>query len=268
MGFAASIPRISLILPVCSNPEKLCERVNRAESFLSALFQKNFEIIVAINGKTEEERERLKSVIPHSPFVRGAVWEGSPGKGNAIRAGFEASRGQWIFFTDSDLPYDLSAIPMAARKLQEGADFVYGSRRHPASRIRVSTALIEFLDRRRKISKLFLLIQKLFLGINRSDIQAGFKAMNRGFANRFFARMRETSYYYESECFLYCKANGYRVAEIPLTIVIQDSASTVNMSKEFPAALFATLKTRFLYEMGYYTNERNEIPHRTHAGKD
>lgn len=50
------------------------------------------------------------------------------GYGNAYRMGFAAARGRIVVMGDSDDSYDFTAIPALIAPLQEGADYVLGSR--------------------------------------------------------------------------------------------------------------------------------------------
>jgi glycosyltransferase involved in cell wall biosynthesis len=50
------------------------------------------------------------------------------GYGNALLAGFDAARGDYIVMADADLTYDFAEIPRFVHELDQGADMVLGDR--------------------------------------------------------------------------------------------------------------------------------------------
>src|SRR5437588_9113164 len=80
------------------------------------------EVIVSDNGSSDrsvEIAEALGARVVHQP---------ERGYGNAYRKGFEEARGKYIVMGDSDDTYDFTKIDELIAKLEEGNDYVLGSR--------------------------------------------------------------------------------------------------------------------------------------------
>jgi glycosyltransferase involved in cell wall biosynthesis len=80
------------------------------------------EVIVADNGSTD------KSVAIAAAAGARVVYEHRRGYGNAYLKGFSAARGRVIVMGDSDESYDFTALPELVSPLNEGFDYVLGSR--------------------------------------------------------------------------------------------------------------------------------------------
>ncbi len=86
------------------------------------------EIIVVESNSTDGTRELVARYEDH-PRVT-VVWQDAPrGKGNAVRAGLERVRGDYVMIQDADLEYDLEDYEALLEPLLNGrAAFVLGAR--------------------------------------------------------------------------------------------------------------------------------------------
>lgn len=83
------------------------------------------EIIVVDDCSTD----RTASIVAKAPGVRVIRMPANGGKGRAVRAGIEASTGEYLIIQDADLEYDpQDYIPMVQALLAGAVDIVYGSR--------------------------------------------------------------------------------------------------------------------------------------------
>ena len=83
------------------------------------------EIIVVDDCSTD----RTAAIVENVPGVRLIRMPANGGKGRAVRAGIEASTGDYLIIQDADLEYDpQDYIPMAQALLGGAVDIVYGSR--------------------------------------------------------------------------------------------------------------------------------------------
>jgi glycosyltransferase involved in cell wall biosynthesis len=116
----AAIPgdaRVSVVIPTLNEAENLPHVLAQLPSGLHEL------IVVdghSIDG-TPELARRLR------PEVR-IVTQSGKGKGDALRVGFHACTGDIIVMLDADCSTDPREIPRFVAALQQGADFVKGSR--------------------------------------------------------------------------------------------------------------------------------------------
>lgn len=110
------------VLILCRNEEgAIAHCVREARGFL----QRNDidgEVLVVDNGSRDRSAE-----LAGGAGAR-VVAEPSAGYGNAINAGIEAARGQFIILGDGDGEHDLGALEAYYEKLRDGYDFVFGNR--------------------------------------------------------------------------------------------------------------------------------------------
>src|SRR5947209_7168557 len=112
---------ISVVMPCLNEEETIGACVAKA---LEGIRRAGLpgEVIVSDNGSTDrsvEIAEELGARVVHQPLR---------GYGNAYRKGFDETRGKYIIMGDSDDTYDFTQIPEFVQKLQEGNDYVLGSR--------------------------------------------------------------------------------------------------------------------------------------------
>jgi glycosyltransferase involved in cell wall biosynthesis len=114
---APPTPRVSAVIPT------LNEAANLPHVF-ARIPEDVYEILIVDGHSTDDTIEVAKALRPD---VRIVIQDGK-GKGNALRAGFDAARGDIIVMLDADGSTDPAEIPLYVQPLLEGADFAKGSR--------------------------------------------------------------------------------------------------------------------------------------------
>ncbi|HEY9783763.1 MAG TPA: glycosyltransferase family 2 protein [Candidatus Obscuribacterales bacterium] len=159
-------PLVSVVLP-CLNEEKaigIC-----IEKIRKAFTDGNIdgEIVVCDNGSTDRSVEIAESMqvnVVHQP---------ERGYGNAYLKGFSAASGKYFIMADADDTYDFALIPIFLAKLQEGFDFVTGSRY-----LDKGSANITWLHRYIGNPLLTMALNTLF-GTPYTDVYCGYRAFSR-----------------------------------------------------------------------------------------
>lgn len=230
---------ISLLVPVKAGETEINLALHHLDSFLATHAPGPYEIIFIVNGNGAEDYvETLRQHCQTQAQVR-VLALAQPGKGRAIKHGFQASLGQWIFLTDIDLPYDLKFFVQAIDKLQNGYDFVTGNRRSPDSTFTLPTTLLPLVYRRHRLGIYFnRIVARMCLGLTSGDTQAGIKAMSRRFAEAAFSRQKSLGFLADLEFHLVCTQNNFRHVELPIHFHLRDEKSTVQLSKQFFETLF------------------------------
>jgi dolichol-phosphate mannosyltransferase len=106
------------------------------ERFIGTLLQQIEAVDLGPLGLVKEvivvddcSRDRTAEIVGAVPGVRLIRMPTNGGKGRAVRAGIDASMGEYLIIQDADLEYDpQDYIPMAQALLHGAADIVYGSR--------------------------------------------------------------------------------------------------------------------------------------------
>jgi len=134
------------------------------------------------------------------------------GKGAALRAGFEASTGQWVMLLDGDLDINPKQTPeFFAVARATGADIVVGSKRHPRS-------VVQYPWHRRVVSACYFLLVKWFIGLPITDTQTGMKLFRREVLGEALDRMLVKTYAFDLELLAIAAGRGAKIAEAPVVI--------------------------------------------------
>ena len=196
-------PLVSVVLPCLNEEAAIGSCIQKIQSTLAGA-NISGEIVVSDNGSTDSSvaiAERLGARVVHQP---------ERGYGNAYLKGFDAARGRYLIMGDADDTYDFTLIPRFLELLDQGYDFVTGSRyldggqRHitPLHRIFGNPALTAILNR--------------LFGTRYTDVYCGF----RGFSRRAYDLIRPISPGMEFNLELAINAGlaGLRVTEIPIVL--------------------------------------------------
>lgn len=155
---------ISIIIPFHNEKEDLPLLLKRLTE-ISAKIKEKVEIILIDDGSTDSWKQSV-----HLPeMVQLIEHKKKLGKGRALTAGFNMSKGDIIIFMDADLQDNPVDLPKFIDKIHEGYDLVNGwrkFRRDPISKTLPSSIFNTVL--------LKLLLQTKF-----HDVNCGFKAMKR-----------------------------------------------------------------------------------------
>jgi glycosyltransferase involved in cell wall biosynthesis len=250
-------PQVSFLIPASRCGSVLEHTVLSVRDYLQSHFPNKFEILVIPNGprvegdQTYSVAEELASRFLEVKLVNHQV---PPGKGAALQAGFAQSLGEWVFFTDADLPYDLSFFSVAARLLMDGVEFVSGNRRLAQSHFDMPVPLLHLAYRRHCIGLVFNRMVQLLFPIKTSDTQAGIKAMSHHMAEVAFSRQTCPGFLFDLEFFLSCVGFGFRSEEIPVIFFLRSEKSTIQLWRETVQAFLWIVKIFWKYKRGGYTS--------------
>ncbi len=114
----------SVVIPCHNEAENISECVRRVPRMGSWT-----EIVVVDDGSSDGTTEKVKEIMAGDSRVRLIVLERNQGKAGAVRAGFEAARGDVLMILDADMAVMPEELPKFFAPLQSGtADFVNGTR--------------------------------------------------------------------------------------------------------------------------------------------
>src|SRR3954449_5621075 len=113
-------PRVSVVIPTLNEERNVAWVLERLPAIAD-------EVILVDGRSTDLTIEVARAVRPD---IR-VVLEREPGKGAALRAGFAAATGEYIVMIDADGSMDPAEIERFVDALQDGCDFVKGSRFAP-----------------------------------------------------------------------------------------------------------------------------------------
>jgi glycosyltransferase involved in cell wall biosynthesis len=110
-------PVVSVVIPALNEADSIGWVLARIPEWVSE--------VVLVDGLSVDETERVARELRPDLVV---VHQRTPGKGSALRAGFAAAQGEHVVMLDADGSLDPAEMPRFVDALEEGADFVKGSR--------------------------------------------------------------------------------------------------------------------------------------------
>jgi glycosyltransferase involved in cell wall biosynthesis len=114
---AADRPRVSVVIPTLNEEANIAWVLERLPDFIAE--------VVLVDGRSVDRTVEVARAV--RPDIR-VVLETEPGKGAALRAGFAAASGDYIVMIDADGSMDPGEIARFVDALEQGCDFVKGSR--------------------------------------------------------------------------------------------------------------------------------------------
>lgn len=202
--------RYSIIFPAY-NEAGAIERAIRETSAVFGAMKEPFEILLVDDGssdRTAEIAETLQKEFFHLRLLRHAA---NRGKGAAVATGVAGAQGETVLFLDCDLATHPSEAPRFIEQLKN-ADVVIGSRRAAGTVIAVRQRWY-----RVACGRLINFFIRHWLKLPHRDTQCGFKMFRIEAARDLFSQLSPTRWTFDAEILLRARANGYRVAELPVT---------------------------------------------------
>lgn len=210
-------PVVSVVLPCLNEEDALAICIDKIRK---AFAENNIdgEIVLSDNGSTDRSVE-----IAESMGVR-VVHQPARGYGNAYLKGFSEAHGQYFIMADADDTYEFALIPKFLAKLNEGYDFVTGSRY-----LDKGSANITWLHRYVGNPLLTLGLNTLF-GTPYTDVYCGYRAFTR----EAYEKIQPVSPGMEFNLELAINAHlaGLKYCEIPIILAPRIGESKLNTFKD------------------------------------
>ncbi len=224
---------VSLVIPAFNEQKTIKDTVCKAYAFLRKNFD-DFEIIVVDDGSRDNT---AKELIGTEAYVIGLPQ--NSGKGAAVRNGILHSSGDFVFFTDADLPYSLEFIKEGIDLMSGGCDIVCGSRKG------------HYPIRRRILSTTYNRIAQRVLRTEIDDLQCGIKGFTREAARRIFSLCRIDGFAFDAEALFLARHMGFEIKMIDASLShrVQSKVSLLGDGLEMFADI---LKIRNSFEAGEY----------------
>lgn len=195
---------VSVVMP-CLNEERTVGRcVEKALQTLQRLGIRG-EVLVVDNGSSDGSvaaaRQAGARVVEHP----------QRGYGNALRRGFDESRGRWIVMGDCDESYDFGEVGRFVERLRGGAELVMGNRLGGE----IKPGAMPWLHRWIGNPGLTWFLNLLYrTGV--SDTHCGLRGFSREACRRMNLRMPGMEL--ASEMVIKASKAGLRIEEIPITL--------------------------------------------------
>ena len=179
------------------NEEAYVDRAVAAATGVLEEMGGEWEIVIVDDASTDDTARRAEALAAADARVRVIHNAVNRRLGGTLRAGYAAARKELIFYTDADLPVDLSQLPRAVRLLEyQQADLLAGYRFDRTS---------EGLHRAVYTIGYHVLIRLLF-GLRIRDVNFAFKLFRRSLLQRF--PLRSEGSFIDAELLLRARKAG------------------------------------------------------------
>ncbi|MBI5045984.1 MAG: glycosyltransferase [Candidatus Niyogibacteria bacterium] len=216
---------ISVVVPAYNSALFIEYSIKKLINFLSGVTDK-WEIIAVNDGSTDSTDSILRNLAKQRNNLIIAGRTEQKGKGFSVKEGVLRAKGDFIFFIDADLPYELKVLENMMFFLKEEYDVVIVSRVLPGSFARNKANLF-----RRMASRVFRIVIYLLTRLRIKDTQAGFKGFRRGAAERIFPSLTTSGFAFDIEILLLAKNMGLKIKEVP-AILDGGGISSINLARE------------------------------------
>ncbi len=233
---------VSVIIPAYNEEQRIRRTVVAIEACMQETLD-NFEILVVNDGSSDRTRDVVKSM--EDGRIKLLSYEKNKGKGGAVKFGVEHAAGDYIVFTDADLPYPPEKISEAVSMLKSGADLVLGKRVHVENGGKYPWY-------RTLMSKVFGLWVKLVLGIREKDTQCGFKAFTKEAAKNIFKKVTLSGWGFDVEVIFLAESLDYLIMRLPVELFHEREGSKINIKKATMNMIREVLKVRKNRKSGIY----------------
>jgi glycosyltransferase involved in cell wall biosynthesis len=191
---------ISAVLPAFNEEENIDKAACRVVEAIQKLGFREWELLIVDDGSadmTGEIADRLAASDPE--HIRAFHHGPNRGYAEALKTGFSSARYQLIFFTDSDLQFDVREIENLL-PLIEDADIVCGFRIYRFDHL---TRLV--------LSWGFNLLVRITFRINVRDIDCAFKLFRREVFDK--VTIESKKFFVNAEVLAKAKYHGFRLVE-------------------------------------------------------
>ena len=162
---------LSVVMPLHNEGARITSNVAQTLAVLRMLGP--FEMILVNDGSSDNSGEEIARLSEKFPGEIVSLHISRSGKGEALRRGAQAARGEFVVFIDADLdlPPEQILFFVAIQRVKK-ADAVIGSKMHPDS-------TVEYPLIRRVYSLGYFWLVKALFGLPVRDTQTGLKLVRR-----------------------------------------------------------------------------------------
>jgi dolichyl-phosphate beta-glucosyltransferase len=238
---------VSIILPSYKGALQLEQQLPVFRNWLDAKSYQ-YEILVVDDGSQDDGMTR--KVVENN----GCVYLENPvnmGKGAAVRRGMLKAKGDFILFTDADIPFDFDSIERFIFYLKEKEfDVVIGDRT-----LEDSSYFTEITSSRKFGSNVFTFIVGRFITTGLFDTQCGLKGFRGSVAKDLFSVSRINGFAFDVEILYISLKRNYDIKRLPVRLRVPQTESTVSLLKHSFGMVVDLLKIK----LNHFTGKYNKV---------
>ncbi len=197
---------LSIIIPVFNEKNTIKTILEKVLKFKSL----EKEVIIVDDCSNDGTTEIIKNLENANTEIIFVKHTKNQGKGAAIKTGLSVAKNELILIQDADLEYDPSDYDELLKPLlSNDADVVFGSRFLGGGTVRVHL-FWNFLA-----NKILTLITNIFVNMNFTDIETGYKVFRSDAIKSI--KLRENSFGIEPEITIKLAKKKFKFYEVPIS---------------------------------------------------
>ena len=200
-------PNLSIIIPAYNEEERIPKTLNSYLDYLKGKI--NFEILVIINGCTDNTLEVVKKIAQKNKEIKYVDIGKVASKGIAVTEGFKLADSELIGFVDADLATPPNAFYDLVKNIWD-YDAVIASRWMKNSKINKSQPLTRIIAGRS-----FNILVNLLFNLKLKDTQCGAKLFKKTALKDILADIGKTRWAFDVDVLYLLKRKNYKTKEIP-----------------------------------------------------
>jgi dolichyl-phosphate beta-glucosyltransferase len=204
-------PSLSIVIPAYNEQNRIAVTLEKIIQYLQEC-DFSSEVVVVDDGSSDKTKEIIESFYEKPIPLKLIHFSSNHGKGWAIKAGVQASKGRYILFTDADLSTPITEVRKLLDYLEKDYDIAIGSRA-----LQQSILLVRQSWWRQGMGKIFNRLIRLFVLKGIKDTQCGFKCFKKDVAKKLFSLSLLSGFAFDVEILFLASRMNYKIAEVPVT---------------------------------------------------
>ncbi|MBT3208635.1 MAG: glycosyltransferase [Bacteroidetes bacterium] len=208
---------LSIILPSYNCSKNLLAELPGFIKYLATI-KTDYEIIIVDDGSADADISKSIAEKHNCIFLKN---EKNLGKGAAVRKGILNSKGEFLIFTDADIPFQFDSFQKFLYYLDfKEFDMVVGDRTLPES------SYFTEISKTRKIgSDIFSFIVGRFITGGWFDTQCGMKGFRRNVAFDIFSVNKINGFAFDVELLYIALKRNFDIKRLPVNLRCNESSS-------------------------------------------
>lgn len=203
--------RLSIVIPAYNEAARIAPMLDAYLAYFEKKYPSDCELIVSVNGSTDETEAVVRSRMAAHPSLRIHVDPAPIGKGGAIIAAGRLARGDLVGFVDADGATPPAAFDDLVANIGD-AGLIIASRALPGSVLSPRPGL-----RRRIASRIFNAMVRTLFKLHITDTQCGAKLMTAEAWHAVVPTIGITRWAFDVDLLFKTRRARYPIREIPTT---------------------------------------------------
>lgn len=213
---------LSVILTGYNEGSFLANNLEAVKNLLSNS-KYSWEIILYDDGSSDRTPEIFSEFAKHNRNVKVFFHRKNLGRGKTVKDALKVAKGEIVGYIDTDLELSPVYIFEFVGEILNGSDMAIATRFYTVSASNIIRAVL---------SKGYIFLMHMILGLHFKDTEAGFKFFKRNKILPVIKKVKDDRWFFDTEIVARSYWEGLKIAEIPVVYMRNsEKKSSVNLIK-------------------------------------